>query len=109
MVALFQENLLSYKLMSFTKMENIKKLTPEEIDSIKDLQKQYNTHIFELGSVEAQLHLLLAQTKSLEGEKNNILTDLNKIGEREKELVDSLQEKYGAGNIDLETGEISVL
>ena len=62
-----------------------------------------------MGSVEAQLHLLLAQTKSLEAEKNNILTDLNKIGEREKELVDSLQEKYGAGNIDLETGEISVL
>lgn len=90
-------------------MENIKKLTTEEIDSIKNLQKQYNTHIFELGSVEAQLHLLLAQTKSLEVEKNNILTDLNKIGEREKELVDSLQEKYGAGNIDLETGEISVL
>ena len=94
--------------MSLTKMENIKKLTTEEIDSIKDLQKQYNTHIFELGSIEAQLHLLLAQTKSLEAEKNNVLTDLNKNGDKEKELVDSLQEKYGTGNIDLETGVISV-
>jgi oligoribonuclease NrnB/cAMP/cGMP phosphodiesterase (DHH superfamily) len=88
-------------------MENIKKLTPEEINSIKDLQKQYNTHVFELGSIEAQLHLLLAQTKTLEAEKNNILSDLNKIGDKEKELVDTLQEKYGTGEIDLENGVIS--
>jgi chromosome segregation ATPase len=89
-------------------MENLK-LTQEEITSIKELQSQYNKAVFELGSVEAQLHYLLAQSKSLETEKNNILSDMNKIGEKEKELVDSLQEKYGAGNIDLATGEITPL
>jgi hypothetical protein len=89
-------------------MENLK-LTQEEIDSIKQLQSQYNKNIFELGSVEAQLQLLTAQIKSLETEKNNVLSDLNKVGDKEKELVDSLQEKYGAGNIDLETGEITPL
>jgi chromosome segregation ATPase len=90
-------------------MESTKKLTSEEITSITDLQKQYNTNIFELGSVEAQISLITAQLKALEAEKNNILNDLNKIGEREKALVDSLQEKYGAGNIDLESGTISPL
>lgn len=94
--------------MPTKKMENLK-LTQEEITSIKELQAQYNKSVFELGSVEAQLHYLLAQSKSLETEKNNILSDMNKIGEKEKELVDSLQEKYGAGNIDLATGEISPL
>ena len=94
--------------MSLKKMENLK-LTQEEIDAIKQLQSQYNKNIFELGSVEAQLQLLTAQIKSLETEKNNILSDLNKVGDKEKELVDSLQEKYGAGNIDLETGEITSL
>ena len=94
--------------MSLKKMENLK-LTQEEIDSIKQLQSQYNKNIFELGSVEAQLQLLTAQIKSLETEKNNVLSDLNKVGDKEKELVDSLQEKYGAGNIDLETGEITPL
>lgn len=88
-------------------MENLNKLTPEEINTIKELQKQYNTNIFELGSAEAQLQLLTAQIKTIEAEKNNILNDLNKIGDKEKELVDSLQEKYGTGNIDLETGLIS--
>jgi chromosome segregation ATPase len=90
-------------------MESTKKLTSEEISSITDLQKQYNTNIFELGSVEAQISLITAQLKALEAEKNNILNDLNKIGEREKALVDSLQEKYGTGNIDLENGTISPL
>jgi hypothetical protein len=90
-------------------MENLKKLTQEEIDSIKQLQSQYNKNIFELGSAEAQLQLLTAQIKIIEAEKNNILSDLNKIGDKEKELVDSLQEKYGAGNIDLENGEITPL
>jgi oligoribonuclease NrnB/cAMP/cGMP phosphodiesterase (DHH superfamily) len=88
-------------------MENSKKLTPEEITSITDLQKQYNTNIFELGSIEAQISLITTQLKALETEKNNVLTDLNKIEEREKVLVDSLQEKYGTGNIDLESGTIS--
>jgi chromosome segregation ATPase len=90
-------------------MDSTKKLTSEEITSITDLQKQYNTNIFELGSVEAQISLITAQLKALEAEKNNILNDLNKIGEREKALVDSLQEKYGTGNIDLESGTISPL
>jgi hypothetical protein len=89
-------------------MENLK-LTQEEITSIKDLQVQYNKAVFELGSIEAQLHYLFSQTESLKTEKNGILSDMNKIGEKEKELVDSLQEKYGAGNIDLETGEITPL
>ena len=96
--------------MSLKKMENLKKqLTQEEIDAIKDLQAQYNKAVFELGSVEAQLHYLLAQTESLKTEKNNILSDMNTIGDKEKELVDSLQEKYGAGNIDLASGEITPL
>jgi chromosome segregation ATPase len=89
-------------------MENLK-LTQEEVTSIKELQSQYNKAVFELGSIEAQLHYLLSQTESLKTEKNGILSDMNKIGEKEKELVDSLQEKYGAGNIDLETGEITPL
>jgi hypothetical protein len=88
-------------------MENVKKLTPEEINSITDLQKEYNTKIFELGSIEAQLSLIQSQTKELDVEKNGILDNLNKIGEKEKELVDALQQKYGTGEIDLENGVIS--
>jgi chromosome segregation ATPase len=85
----------------------VKKLEQQEIDQIIDLQKQYNQNIFDLGSIEAQLSILSNQIKSITNEKNNILSDIDKINSKEKELVDTLQEKYGTGNIDLEKGEIT--
>jgi chromosome segregation ATPase len=88
-------------------MSEIKKLTTEEIDLIKSLQKQYNKVVFDLGSIESQLLLIKKQMNILEAEKSNIVEDMEKIGESEKSLIDSLQTKYGAGNINIETGEIT--
>lgn len=84
-------------------------LTTEELDQIKELQQQYNKFVFDLGSLEAQLQNLLVNKKLVEDEKTNVLSDIQKLGDREKELVTSLQEKYGVGNIDIETGEITPL
>ena len=88
-------------------MSEIKKLTTEELQQIKELQSQYNRFIFELGSLEAQLQNLLLNKSIIETEKNNTLEDIKKLGEREKELITTLQGKYGEGNIDIETGEIT--
>lgn len=90
--------------MSPKKMETIKNLTPQEIESIKDLQKKYNDFIFELGSIEAQTQLMNVQLDVLKDDKNNVLIELNKIGDVEKELIDTLQTKYGVGNIDISSG-----
>jgi len=88
-------------------MSEVKKLTPEELQQIKDMQAQYNKFVFELGSVEAQLQNVIATKELIETEKSNVLEDIKKLGEREKELVNGLQAKYGTGNIDIETGEIT--
>ena len=88
-------------------MSEVKKLTEEELQSIKELQTQYNKFVFELGSIEAQLQGLLAQKTLIEEEKANIILDLKKLGDREKEVVTDLQGKYGVGNINPETGEIT--
>ena len=88
-------------------MSEVKQLTPEELSQIKDMQAQYNKFVFELGSVEAQLQNVLATKELIETEKSNVLEDIKKLGEREKELVNGLQAKYGTGNIDIETGEIT--
>ena len=90
-------------------MSEVKKLTSEELQQIKDMQAQYNKFVFELGSVEAQLQNVLATKELIETEKSNVLEDIKKLGEREKELVNGLQAKYGVGNIDIETGEITPL
>jgi hypothetical protein len=84
-------------------------LTTEELASIKELQTQYNKFVFDLGSLEAQLQNLLVNKKLIEDEKTNTLADIAGLGEKEKALVTSLQEKYGVGNIDIETGVITPL
>lgn len=88
-------------------MSDVKKLTEEEIKQIKDLQAQYNQFVFELGNIEVQLQNVNATKSAIETEKNSIVEDIKKLGEREKELVTTLQEKYGQGSIDIETGEIT--
>jgi chromosome segregation ATPase len=88
-------------------MSETKQLTPEELQQIKDLQQQYNKFVFELGSIEAQLQNLLVNKTLIETEKSNVLEDIKKLGEREKEVISTLQSKYGVGNIDPETGVIT--
>jgi uncharacterized protein YhaN len=87
--------------------EEVKKLNEEEIAQIKEMQTQYNKFVFELGSMEAQLAEVAAHRITLETEKNNVLGDLKTLTSKEKELLSSLQEKYGVGNINIETGEIT--
>lgn len=89
--------------------EETKKLTAEELQQIKDMQQQYNKFVFELGSIEAQLQNVLATKELVETEKSNVLEDIKKLGEREKTLIADLQAKYGTGNIDIESGEITSL
>jgi hypothetical protein len=88
-------------------MSEIKKLTEEEIKQIKEMQAQYNKFVFELGSIEAQLHDMANHKEFMESEKSNVLGDIKTLTTKEKELLTSLQEKYGVGNINIETGEIT--
>ena len=88
-------------------MTETKQLTPEEVAQIKEMQTQYNKFVFELGSIEAQLAEMASHKKTMDTEKDNILSDIRTLGEREKVILTTLQEKYGTGNINIETGEIT--
>jgi hypothetical protein len=83
------------------------KLTTEELQSIKDLQSKYNQAIFEIGASEAQLIVFQENIEKLIEAKKGLVSDLKTIEQKESELVKSLQEKYGEGNIDINTGEIT--
>ena len=88
-------------------MSEVKKLTEEEIAQIKEMQTQYNKFVFELGSIEAQLADIITQKEFMDSEKTNVLGDIKTLTAKEKELLNILQEKYGVGNINMETGEIT--
>jgi hypothetical protein len=83
------------------------RLTQEELQSIKDLQSKYNQTLFEIGIAETQRLSLLGQIEKIESNKTTLLKDLDTIEQKESELVKSLQSKYGTGNINPETGEIT--
>ena len=82
-------------------------LTTEELQSIKDLQSKYNQTIFEIGALEAQLIAIEEQSEKIKKGKKGLVSDLVTIEKQESELIKSLQEKYGQGSINPETGEIT--
>jgi flagellar biosynthesis/type III secretory pathway chaperone len=82
-------------------------LTPEELQSIKDLQSKYNQTIFEIGAAEAQLIVFHEQIEKLVEAKKGLVSDLKTIEQKESEITKALQVKYGEGAVNSETGEIT--
>jgi hypothetical protein len=78
-------------------MEN-KKLSQEELQQLKTFQNESNTIMFTLGQIDVQKALL-------EGQRSEVLEKLAQLQEQNNDFAKTLQEKYGDGNIDLETGE----
>lgn len=87
--------------MAKSKGPVVKKLTEEEITSLTNLQSDYNKVVNAIGGVETQFW-------ALEARKEGLKQNLSQLQEQEAKLGKVLEEKYGAGTISLETGEISV-
>ena len=70
------------------------KLQEEELQNIKEAQTKITQLIYGLGQLEVQ--------------KTNVLTQLEEAQLGQSKLGKELQDKYGEGNINLETGEITL-
>ena len=75
-------------------MSQVIKLQTEELQEIKETQTRITQLIYGLGQLEVQ--------------KTNVLTQLGEAQVEQNKLGKELQEKYGEGNINLETGEITL-
>ena len=82
-------------------------LTPEELQSVKDLQSKYNQTVFEIGVAETQILTFERQITKLRDDKAGLLKDLETIEQKEAALVATLQTVYGTGAINPESGEIT--
>ena len=69
------------------------KLTPEELEQVKNIRKQYSEIAYSLGENQLQ--------------KRNLLNQYDNLTLQEQALVADLNTKYGTGSINVETGEIS--
>lgn len=88
-------------------MEEKKKITDEQMQSIKEIQEKYTA----LGVQLIQLKLArksgeeyLAQ---LEVQENQLSEEVNAINAKEQELADVLNTTYGVGSLDMVTGEFT--
>ena len=75
-----------------------KVLTEEEIANLKDLKQQYRDLTEATGVVEMQ-------KLNLEIKKEQIKEKLKSLQQEEIKLAKELEEKYGNGEISLESGE----
>jgi hypothetical protein len=74
-------------------MDDVKKLTAEELQSVKNVKVEYTELAMALGELEIEKSRLLELRKDLYVREGN--------------LAQQLQDKYGQGSIDLDTGEIN--
>ena len=75
-------------------------LKKEEIDTIKNIQQTELDLVDQLGHVEYQIQTLNLQKDNLKQEVINLQTKSQEFGE-------TLRQKYGDGNINIETGEFT--
>jgi len=75
------------------------KISEKELKALEDFQQNINVITYQLGQ-------LALRKLNLEKEEENIRIQYEQILLQEKELGDSLKEKYGSDQIDLKTGEI---
>jgi hypothetical protein len=80
------------------------KFTKEEMNSLSDLRDSFAQLELTLGKVEIARIQSEQRMEQLVNEKLRLETQLNDIQNNERILVQSLNEKYGAGNLNPDTG-----
>ena len=75
-------------------------LTEEEKKEIVDIQNQENDYMVQLDQIEYQI-------QSLKSQKLTISEELKRFEQRKTKFAQQLQNNYGEGAINIETGEFT--
>jgi|TARA_R110000824_G_scaffold220484_1_gene407637 hypothetical protein len=75
-------------------------LESKELDTVKEIQQTEFTLINQLGNIEYQIQALSIQ-------KDILKQEIIKLQSKSSKFGDDLQDKYGDGNINIETGEFT--
>tara|TARA_X000001382_G_scaffold109942_1_gene86299 strand:+ start:4484 stop:4768 length:285 start_codon:yes stop_codon:yes gene_type:complete len=85
-------------------MSEVKKLTEEEIAKVKNIRKNY----VDIQNAFGQLHLtkinLEKQLSQIDTNYDSLTAEYEKTQTAEQELVKSIQDQYGVGTLNIESG-----
>jgi len=87
-----------------TKKQEVIKFTQEEINSLNALKLNFERLQNSLGAIEINRIQMEVQMSGLEDEKLRLEAEYSNIKDQESELVNTLNEKYGRGQLDPTTG-----
>jgi hypothetical protein len=80
------------------------KFTQEEMNSLSNLKNSFAQLELSLGKAEMARIQLEQRAEQIENDKLHIETQLAELQKQEQILVNTLNEKYGAGNLNPDTG-----
>ena len=80
------------------------KFTDEELKSLQDLSQSYQNIQASFGQLKVQKILNQQQADALEEAEVKMDADYKEIQDNERKLVEELNEKYGPGQLDPQTG-----
>lgn len=81
-----------------------KKIQKQDLESINKLQNEFNELTRQLGLLQIDEQMFQVQLKSIDDQKNNIFQQIDETRNAEEELLNSLKEKYGNGQINIQEG-----
>jgi len=90
-------------------MSDVIKFTEQEMQSIAQLQNDYQQHIFSLGQIDLEKTDLEQQLQELLSKRTEIFNNWKKTQQDENNLLSTLSQKYGDGSLSLKDGTFKPL
>jgi chromosome segregation ATPase len=83
------------------------KLKDEELNEVQKLQEDFQLITYQIGELSVIEHNLQNQIDDIKIELKNFYSSLKTLQDKEKDLIDKLNQTYPDVNINFETGELS--
>lgn len=88
-----------------TAENNVSDFKDDDIERVKKLQGDYAITTAQIGQIEIELHLLNKRLDQIKQIREDLFTRYSSLQTEETDLVKSLNEKYGDGVLDLDSGK----
>lgn len=85
-------------------MSEIQKFTDEEVQQVRSLQGKYSEVVAQMGYARVERLKTKSRLEEIEKRELDLETAYKELNSQELQLIDSLQNKYGEGVLDIQSG-----